>query len=281
MSIAKLIYIPKKTKTTQLDGVFCLEFGILVTVTHGMLKNLQEAEYMAVTWGAMTVGPTVPSAYLDNRLANDISYGFHLHTPMTAECKAWLDERHVQSVVYVSFGSLVILCSDQMAEVAEGLYNSGKAFLWVVRASETSKVPICFTERVKERGLIVTWSPQLDVLEHQAIGCFVTHCGWNSTMEGLGAGVPMVAMPQWADQPMNAKYIEDVWRVGVRVRPDAEGIVRKLKLERCVTEVMEGEKSKQFRSNAQSWSQKAKKAMAERGSSDSNMLEFLSKLRTN
>ena len=91
----------------------------------------------------------------------------------------------------------------------------------------------------------------------------------------------MVAMPQWADQPMNAKYIEDVWRVGVRVRPDAEGMVRKLELERCVREVMEGEKSKQFRSNAQSWSQKAKKAMAERGSSDSNMLEFLSKLRTN
>ncbi|RLN43512.1 UDP-glycosyltransferase 74E2-like [Panicum miliaceum] len=167
---------------------------VLINSFHEL--QVEEAEYMALTWGAMTVGPTVPSAYLDNCLADDISYGFHLHTPMAAERKAWLDERHVRSVVYVSFGSLVTLGSDQMAEVAEGLYNSGKAFLWVVRASETSKVPIGFTDKVKARGLIVTWSPQLDVLAHQAIGCFVTHCGWNSTVEGVAAGVPMVAMPQ-------------------------------------------------------------------------------------
>ncbi|TKV94079.1 hypothetical protein SEVIR_9G270500v4 [Setaria viridis] len=251
---------------------------VLVNSFHEL--QAKEAEYMASRWGAKTIGPTVPSAYLDNRLAEDVSYGFHLHTPMTAESKAWLDERDAHSVVYVSFGSLVALGSDQMAEVREGLYNSGKAFLWVVRASETSKVPKGFTDKVKERGLIVTWSPQLDVLAHPSIGCFVTHCGWNSTMEGLGAGVPMVAMPQWADQPTNAKYIEDVWRVGVRVRPDVEGMVMKQELERCVREVMEGEAGKQFRKNARSWSHKAKKAMAERGSSDSNMVEFLTKLRT-
>lgn len=132
---------------------------------------------MVSRWGAKTVGPTVPSMYLDNRLADDVSYGFHLHTPMTAESMAWLDGRQVQSVVYVSFGSLVVLCSDQMAEVAEGLYNSGKAFLWVVRASETSKLPVGFTDKVRQRGLVVSWSPQLDVLGHPAIGCFVTHCG--------------------------------------------------------------------------------------------------------
>lgn len=75
---------------------------------------------MASRWGAKTVGPTVPLAYLDNRLPDDVSYGFHLHTPMTAESKAWLDERPAHSVVYVSFGSLAKPSPTQMVEVAEG-----------------------------------------------------------------------------------------------------------------------------------------------------------------
>ncbi|CAD6224221.1 unnamed protein product [Miscanthus lutarioriparius] len=145
-------------------------------------------------------------------------------------------------------------------------------------ASEGSKLPENFTEKTKERGLIVTWSPQLEVLAHPAVGCFVTLCGWNSTMEGLGAGVPMVAMPQWSDQTMNAKYIEDVWRVGVRVCPDDKGVVRKEELEMRVREVMEGERSLEYIRNAAGWKEKAKRAMSEGGSSDKNILEFLGKL---
>jgi pathogen-inducible salicylic acid glucosyltransferase len=98
-------------------------------------------------------------------------------------------------------------------------------------------------------------------------------------MEALGIGVPMVAMPQWSDQPTNAKYIEDVWRVGVKLQPDGKGVVRKEEVERCVREVMEGESSEEYRKNATGWSQKAKKAMSEGGSSDSNIVEFLSKIR--
>jgi pathogen-inducible salicylic acid glucosyltransferase len=241
---------------------------------------LQEAQYMASQWGAKTVGPTVPSAYLGNRLPDDVSYGFHLYTPMTTEIKAWLDEMPASSVVYVSFGSLATPSSDQMAEVADGLRNSGKPFLWVVRASETPKLPEGFIDKVEgQQGLVVTWSPQLEVLAHPAVGCFVTHCGWNSTMEALGIGVPMIAMPQWSDQPTNAKFIEDFWRVGVKLRPDAERVVRKEEVERCVRKVMEGEMTEEYRTNAARWSEKAKKAMGEGGSSDSNILEFLTKIR--
>ncbi|CAN6182985.1 unnamed protein product [Urochloa humidicola] len=238
----------------------------------------QESEYMESTWRAKTVGPTVPSAYLDNRLPDDTSYGFHIYTPLTAVTKAWLDARPARSVVYASFGSLAKPDTAQMAEMAEGLYSSGKAFLWVVRASEMSKVPENFVDKSKERGLIVTWSPQLEVLAHPAVGCFVTHCGWNSIMEGMGAGVPMVAMPHWSDQTMNAKYIEDVWRVGVRVRPDERSVVRKEEVERCVREVMEGEKAMEYRQNATNWKEKAKRAMSEGGSSDNNIIEFIGKL---
>ncbi|KAF0915823.1 hypothetical protein E2562_039124 [Oryza meyeriana var. granulata] len=238
----------------------------------------KEAEYMAAMWGAKTVGPTVPSVYLDNRLPDDVSYGFNLHTPMAAESKAWLDERPANSVVYVSFGSLAAPGTAQMAELADGLCNSGKFFLWVVRSSETHKIPEGFAGKADGRGLIVPWCPQLEVLAHAAVGCFVTHCGWNSTTEGLSAGVPMVAVPQLSDQPTNAKYVEDVWRVGVRVRPDGEGVVRKEEVERRVREVMEGEKSKEYMRNAASWSAKARSAMSEGGSSDRNISEFLAKI---
>ncbi|GJM84386.1 hypothetical protein PR202_ga00048 [Eleusine coracana subsp. coracana] len=238
----------------------------------------QEADYLASRWGAKTVGPTLPSAYLDNRVPDDSSYCYHVHSPRSAECRAWLDEKPENSVVYVSFGSLVTLGPDQMAELAEGLFNSGKAFLWVVRNSEISKLPANFAGKAKDTGLIVPWSPQLEVLVHNSVGCFMTHCGWNSTMEGLGLGVPMVAMPQWSDQPMNAKYIEDVWRVGVRVRPDVNGVVRKEGVERCVRAVMEGETSEEYRKNARSWKEKAKMALSEGGSSDRNIVEFLGKL---
>ncbi|RCV04646.1 hypothetical protein SETIT_1G017200v2 [Setaria italica] len=231
---------------------------------------------MASRWGAKTVGPTLPSACLDNSDPDDATYGFNIHAPMAAECRAWLDERPARSVMFISFGSLTTPSLDQIAEVAEGLYNSGK----VVRATETWMIPEVIAEKVKERGLIVTWCPQLEVLAHDAVG-FVTHCGWNSVLEGLCIGVPMVAMPQWSDQPMNAKYIEDVWRVGVRVQRNVEGLVRREEVERCVMEVMEGEMSKEYMKNAASWSEKAKSAMRGGGSSDNNIVEFLNKLELN
>ncbi|KAG2644642.1 UDP-glucosyltransferase UGT13248-like [Panicum virgatum] len=259
----------------QFDGLDTADH-VLVNSFHELQP--QELDYMASTWRAKTVGPTVPSAYLDNRLPDDTSYGFHLYTPQTAATKAWLDGWPPRSVVYASFGSLSAPTAVQMAEVAEGLYNCGKPFLWVVRASEAAKIPEDFAGRAKARGLIVTWSPQLEVLAHPAVGCFVTHCGWNSTTEALSAGVPMVAMPQWSDQPMNAKYIEDVWRVGVRVRPDEEGLVRKEEVERCVRDVMHGERSREYRRNAAGWKEKAKRAVSEGGSSDNNIVEFLGKL---
>jgi len=179
---------------------------------------------MVSTWRAKTVGPTVPSAYLDNRLPDDASYGFHLYTPLTAVTKAWLDARPARSAVYVSFGSLAKPDVVQMAEMAEGLYDSGKAFLWVVRASEISKLPENFAGKSKERGLIVAWSPQLEVLAHPAVGCFVTHCGWNSTMEAVANGVPLLCWPYFTDQFLNQSYICDVWRTGLKVpRPAAGG----------------------------------------------------------
>lgn len=258
------------------------QFLGLDTADHVLVNSFydlepQEADYLASTWRAKMVGPTVPSAFLDNRLPDDVSYGIHLHAPMAAESKAWLDAQQAGSVLYVSFGSMASLSPEQMGEIADGLYGSGKPFLWVVRATETAKVPRGFADRAQAtRGLLVSWCPQLEVLAHPAVGCFFTHCGWNSTVEALSAGVPMVAMPDWSDQTTNAKYIQDVWRVGVRVRPDGRGVVRSEEVERCVRDVMEGEMGEEFRARASHWSSKARKAMGEGGSSDVAISNFLS-----
>ncbi|NP_001150551.2 indole-3-acetate beta-glucosyltransferase [Zea mays] len=258
------------------------QFLGLDTADHVLVNSFydlepQEADYLASTWRAKMVGPTVPSAFLDNRLPDDVSYGIHLHAPMAAESKAWLDAQQAGSVLYVSFGSMASLSPEQMGEIAEGLYGSGKPFLWVVRATEAAKVPKGFADRAQAtRGLLVSWCPQLEVLAHPAVGCFFTHCGWNSTVEALSAGVPMVAMPDWSDQTTNAKYIQDVWRVGVRVRPDGRGVVRSEEVERCVRDVMEGEMGEEFRARASHWSSKARKAMGEGGSSDVAISNFLS-----
>jgi pathogen-inducible salicylic acid glucosyltransferase len=242
---------------------------------------MQEAKYMASVWRARTVGPTVPSSYLDNLISSDMSYGFHLFKPDTVPCIGWLDAKPPNSVVYISMGSLSSLDPVQMAELAYGLFNSNIPFLWVVRSSETSKLPVRFMQETKERGLIIAWSPQLDVLAHRAVGCFLTHCGWNSTVEALSFGIPMVAFPLWTDQPMNAKYMESVWEVGVRTRRDSVGLVNREEVERCVKEVMLGKRSEEYRRNAQKWSDKAQVAMREGGSSYRNIVDLVAKFSKN
>ena len=121
-------------------------------------------------------------------------------------------------MVYISFGTLATLGEEQMEEITWGLKNSSCHFLWVVRESEVKKLPINFLQETTEKGSVVSWCPQLEVLAHKAVGCFMTHSGWNSTLEALSLGVPMVAMSQWTNQPTNAKFIVDVWKVGVRIK---------------------------------------------------------------
>jgi len=227
-------------------------------------------------WPVLNIGPTVPSMYLDKRLSEDKNYGFSLFNAKVAECMEWLNSKEPNSVVYLSFGSLVILKEDQMLELAAGLKQSGRFFLWVVRETETHKLPRNYVEEIGEKGLIVSWSPQLDVLAHKSIGCFLTHCGWNSTLEGLSLGVPMIGMPHWTDQPTNAKFMQDVWKVGVRVKAEGDGFVRREEIMRSVEEVMEGEKGKEIRKNAEKWKVLAQEAVSEGGSSDKSINEFVS-----
>ena len=164
-----------------------------------------------------------------------------------------------------------------MEELALGLKRSNRYFLWVVRETEAKKLPTNFIEETTERGLVVSWCPQLEVLSHKAVGCFVTHCGWNSTLEALSLGVPMVTMPQWTDQTTNSKFVMDVWKVGIRVKVDDKGIVTREEIELCINEVM-GEKREELKRNAIKWKKLANEALDEGGSSDKNIDEFVEKI---
>ncbi|KAE8718293.1 UDP-glycosyltransferase 74E1 [Hibiscus syriacus] len=247
--------------------------------TYDKLEH-QIINWMASKWPIKTIGPTVPSMYLDKRLQDDDDYGLHLFKLHTDLCIEWLNSKETGSVIYVAFGSIAGLTEKQMGELTMGLKSTKKHFLWVVRETEQNKLPSNFIEETSEKGL-VSWSPQLDVLSHRAVGCFMTHCGWNSTLEALSIGVPMIAMPQWTDQMTNAKFVVDVWEVGIRVKKDGNGIITKEEIQRCVREVMEGERSLDIKRNSEKWRKLAIDAVDDGGSSDKNIEEFVAKITCN
>lgn len=237
-------------------------------------KIEQEVECMKLTWRAKTIGPTLPSYYLgDDRLPSNKSYGFNLFVD-DAACMDWLEKQNISSVVLVSYGSYSNYDGTQLEELGNGLCNSSKPFLWVVRSDEAHKLSEQVKVKCEQSGLIVSWCPQLEVLAHKAIGCFITHCGWNSTLEAVVCGVPLVGIPHWADQPTIAKYVESMWGMGVRVQKSESGSLRSAEVERCIREVMDGKKKDEYKRNATKWMQKAKKAMQEGGTSDKHIVEF-------
>ncbi|KAL3751015.1 hypothetical protein ACJRO7_011917 [Eucalyptus globulus] len=257
------------TNTDKADWIFGNSFEAL---------EYEEAKSISDLWPAKLIGPMVPSAYLDCRIDKDNTYGASLWKPLNIECANWLETKPPKSVVYVSFGSMISLTAEQMEEIAWGLKESGFPFLWVVRPSELDKLPQGFGEFVQEKVMIATWCNQLEVLAHRATGCFMTHCGWNSTLEGLSAGVPMVGVPRFADQFTNAKYVEEIWGVGVRPKEDEEGVVRREEVVKCLNEVMRGDRSDEIERNGRKWMELAKEAISEGGSSDRCINEFVEHL---
>nr|CAB3493178.1 unnamed protein product [Digitaria exilis] len=157
-------------------------------------------------------------------------------------CIRWLDAQPDRSVVYVAFGSMVVFDPCQFVELAEGLELTGRPFLWVVRPDFTAGLSMAwfdeFRKRVADTGLILSWCSQQQVLAHRTAACFVSHCGWNSTMEGLRNGVPFMCWPHLFDQFLDGSYITNVWRTGVAVSPNADGIVAKEELRSKVDQVV-------------------------------------------
>lgn len=152
-------------------------------------------------------------------------------------CLRWLDEQDKGSVVYVSFGSWASPIGEaKIRSLALALESCQRPFLWVLRSAWLEGLSEGYVERVKMRGRIMSWAPQVEVLRHHAVGCYVTHCGWNSTMEAMQCKKPLLCYPIAGDQFLNCVYIVNVWRVGVKL----EGLGRE-EIENATSTVLEDE----------------------------------------
>jgi UDP:flavonoid glycosyltransferase YjiC (YdhE family) len=202
--------------------------------------------------------------------------------PEDTQCLQWLDAQRDGSVVYVAFGSTAVFDPRQFRELALGLELTGRSFLWVVRPDFTTAGDLSkawfdeFQARVAGTGMVVSWCPQQKVLAHRAVACFVSHCGWNSTMEGVRNGVPFLCWPYFADQFVDRNYITDVWRTGLAVSPDAGGVVTKEELRSKVEQVVgDGEIGKR----ARLFRDAARRSISEGGASYENFQKFVDLLR--
>ncbi|ONH90606.1 hypothetical protein PRUPE_8G063400 [Prunus persica] len=218
-----------------------------------------------------TIGPNhllVNKIVPQNTILSSIGSSLWKEEP---ECLRWLDSKEPDSVVYVNFGSITVMTPQQLVEFAWGLANSKKPFLWTIRPDlvkdDTALFPSEFARETKQRGLFVSWAPQEEVLNHQSIGGFLTHGGWNSTIESLSAGVPMVIWPFFADQQTNCWFSCTQWGVGLEI----DSNVKRSEVEKLVRELMSGEKGKEMRKNAMEWKRKAEEATGPRGSSLLNL----------
>jgi hypothetical protein len=211
------------------------------------------------------------------------------------ECLAWLDKQPDRSVVFLCWGSKGALPKEQLMEIAVGLENSGQRFLWVVRtpagcddeskryweqraeADLVALLPEGFMERVKGRGLVIkSWAPQVDVLGHPATGAFVSHCGWNSTLEAVAAGVPVLCWPlAAAEQKMNKVFVTDGMGIGVEMEGYNAGFIKAEEIEAKVRLVLEGEEGRELRKRAIELKKEAEEAMRDGGSSRAAFLQFL------
>ncbi|KAJ8452758.1 hypothetical protein Cgig2_005094 [Carnegiea gigantea] len=203
------------------------------------------------------------------------------------ECLRWLDSQPSRSVVYLGFGSRSVFSGKQLGEIAVGLERSEVRFLWVVRAPPSgdkadqflpppepdlnSLLPVGFLRRTKGRGFVAkSWAPQIDILGHEAVGGFVTHCGWNSTLEAVCAGVPLVAWALYAEQRFNKILLVEEIKIALPLNESDDRFVCSDEIERRVKQIILSEEGQVLRKRLLQLSAEAKAALGEGDVSCSN-----------
>ncbi|KAF4362759.1 hypothetical protein F8388_022416 [Cannabis sativa] len=192
----------------------------------------------------------------------------------------WLDKQEPNSVLYISFGTTTIFSDEEIKEIAIGLELSGVKFIWALREGdkcdvlgtneegEGPQVPDGFEERMKGMGIVVReWVPQVEILGHSSTGGFMSHCGWNSCMESISMGVPLVTWPLHTDQPINALLITHVLKVGVAVmeRQQRDEVVSSSTISRAVRTLMASNEGGEMRKRAEELGAEVRKSTEEGG----------------
>ncbi|KOM47371.1 hypothetical protein LR48_Vigan07g107500 [Vigna angularis] len=187
----------------------------------------------------------------------------------------WLDSQPPESVLYISLGSFLSVSGAQMNQIVEALNSSNVCYLWVARADAS-----WLKDKCGGKGMVVPWCDQLKVLSHSSVGGFWSHCGWNSTLEALFTGVPMLTFPLFLDQVPNSSQIVDEWRNGCKVEAeklDTEEVLAKEKIEKLVKRFMdlESQEGKQIRDRAREMKAVCHRAISTVGSSHANLDAFI------
>ncbi|XLR69779.1 hypothetical protein S83_020451 [Arachis hypogaea] len=269
-------FLERAEKFQLPDGVFVNSFHEMEASTINALRDeIRQKKRKTMVY---PVGPITQSGF------NGRENG--------SECLNWLDEQEPESVLYVSFGSGGTLSQDQLNELAFGLEQSGKKFLWVLRppndiasasylggeAEDPMQfLPRGFLERTsKKQGLVVPlWAPQVQILGHGSTGGFVCHCGWNSVLESVINGVPVIAWPLFAEQSMNAVILSDALKVAVRPKANDSGLVEREEIARVARELMDGKEGIEIRKRMKSLSIAAENAIKEDGPSTKTLAEVV------
>lgn len=202
-------------------------------------------------------------------------------------CLEWLDKKEPCSVLYISFGSIFAMSVEQFTELVEGLQASKQAFLWAIRpgfvqgtSSYTHSLPPSFLESTKDRGMLVSWVPQLMVLAHPAIGGFLTHCGWNSTLESVAHGVPMLCWPDVGERRTNGRLAVSLWHAGLEFSYSLHTnglLISREEVKRVILRLMDScsPKASQLRAKAASLQMSVQRALSHSGSSSQAWNLFL------
>ena len=209
---------------------------------------------------------------------------------------SWLDDQPPSSVIFLCFGSWGSFGGDQVKEIANGLERSGHRFLWSLRQPPPTKMgspsdyvnveevlPEGFLDRTIKNGKVIGWAPQVTVLAHSAIGGFVSHCGWNSTLESIWYAVPMATWPLFADQQLNAFQLVKDLGLAVEIKMDYhrdnDYIVSAQEIEIGLNNLVNMDNK--MRKNIEEMKRISRKVMIEGGSSHSSLGKFIEDMINN
>lgn len=274
-------------RVLQMVKGYNLAAGILVNsfldLEPGAFKALKQKSVLQGTPPVFPVGPLTQTG----------SSSTHGIDEPADKCLSWLNKQPKESVLFISFGSGGTLSQEQFVELALGLEMSGQRFIWVVKCPNDKKsnatyfgdqglkdplefLPEGFLERTKEVGLLVTnWAPQVQILSHESTGGFLSHCGWNSSLESIVNGVPLIAWPLFAEQRMNAVLLADDLKVALRVKVNEKGLVVHQNIANNARCLIEGDEGKLLRDKVRQLKEAARMVLTEEGSSTTSLAEVV------
>lgn len=285
-SVLKRFARPFLSSVKESVSAACKAKCLLFTTYHELEPQVIESLMKILPLPVYSVGPSIPlSAALEDETHNNENKAEHYYLD-------WLDSQPKNSVLYVSFGSFLSASSEQMEEILAGLDESGVRYFLVSRGGQGYTKNSAADEDAENvlpstQSFVVPWCDQLRVLCHSSVAGFWTHCGWNSTLEGVYAGVPMLTFPVAMDQITNSKLIVDDWKIGMKVMKEvgADKVVKREEIAMTVKKFMnsngEDEESIEMRTRANEFKKSCRKVLAKGGSSTTNLDNFIRNILRN